>query len=237
MYYPIVIYDPPEDAVYYDYSMYEGLWLSDEDNLYPDQYLQFDANGNWTIFSGGEEIDNGYLWYDETEKATYVCSILGGAIDGGSIEVDGDRINITGCGNFNYIDGRGGKWQGDGGSNWDGENRENIDGTTTDFSMYEGLWQSDDVNLFPGAYLQIDAQGSWTLTSDGEEIDNGYLKYEADEGEIYVYSSRGGFVDQSLIRIEGSKLNISVCGYFNYLDGRGGQWQGDGGSNWDGEER
>ena len=39
------------------------------------------------------------------------------------------------------------------------------------------------------------------------------------------------------IRIEGGKLNISVCGCFNYLDGRGGEWQGGGGSNRDGEER
>ena len=25
---------PPEDAVYYDYSKYEGLWLSADNNLY-----------------------------------------------------------------------------------------------------------------------------------------------------------------------------------------------------------
>lgn len=32
-------------------------------------------------------------------------------------------------------------------------------------------------------------------------------------------------------------LYISTCGYFNYLDGRGGQWQGDAGSNRDCEGR
>lgn len=38
--------EPPEDAVYYDYSMYEGLWLSDEENLYPDTYILFTEQGS-----------------------------------------------------------------------------------------------------------------------------------------------------------------------------------------------
>ena len=145
--------------------------------------------------------------------------------------MDGDdRLYISTCGYFNYLDGRGGVWQGDGGSNWDGEKR-------VDYSIFEGLWLSDEVNLYPDTYIQLDAEGNFTLFSGGEEIDNGYLKYEAGEGEIYTYSARGGAIDGGIIQIEGDQLNISTCGYFNYLDGRGGVWQGDGGSNWDGEGR
>ena len=70
---------------------------------------------------------NGYLWYDTEENLIYVTSYRGGAIDGGYISVEGDRLNISSCGYFNYIDGRGGQWQGGGsGSNWDGEDREAI---------------------------------------------------------------------------------------------------------------
>lgn len=223
-YKPIVIYDPPGDAVYYDYSMYEGLWQSDEDNMYADAYIQFDANGNWKLSSGGEEIDNGYLRYDAEENLTYVYSIPGGAIDGGNIQMDGDQLYITTCGYFNYLDGRGGQWKGNSGGNRDDENR-------VDFSIYEGLWQSDEVNLYPDAYLQFDAEGNWKLYSNGETIDEGYLKYDSDEDEIYAYSKRGGAIDGGIISMEGDQLNISTCGYFNYLDGRGGQWQGDSGGN------
>lgn len=223
-YKPIVIYDPPGDAVYYDYSMYEGLWQSDEDNMYADAYIQFDANGNWKLSSGGEEIDNGYLRYDAEENLTYVYSIPGGAIDGGNIQMDGDQLYITTCGYFNYLDGRGGQWKGNSGGNRDDEN-------CVDFSIYEGLWQSDEVNLYPDAYLQFDAEGNWKLYSNGETIDEGYLKYDSDEDEIYAYSKRGGAIDGGIISMEGDQLNISTCGYFNYLDGRGGQWQGDSGGN------
>lgn len=82
-YNPIVVINPPEDAVI-DFSIYEGLWQSDEENLYPDTYLQFDAEGNWELSSGGEEIDNGNLGYVSEEGLTYVYSSRDGAIDGGS---------------------------------------------------------------------------------------------------------------------------------------------------------
>ncbi|MGN0375416.1 MAG: hypothetical protein ACI4EN_07945 [Butyrivibrio sp.] len=121
-YNPIVVIDPPEDTVY-DFSMYEGLWQSDEENLYPDTYLQFDAEGNWQLYSDGDEIDNGYLWYETEDGLTYSHSSLGGAMDEGFVRIEGDRLNISTCGYFNYLDGRGGQWEGAGGGNWDGENR------------------------------------------------------------------------------------------------------------------
>lgn len=117
-----VIMDPPDDAVY-DLSMYEGLWQSDRVNLYENAYLQFDAKGNFTLYSADGEIDKGYLWYDEAEELVFTNSEQGGAIDDGIIGMEGDLLNISTCGYFKYLDGRGGEWQGDGGSNWDDEGR------------------------------------------------------------------------------------------------------------------
>lgn len=235
-YSPVVIYDPPEDAEYYDYSMYEGLWLSNENNLYADTYIQFSAEGSWELTYNGETTDEGYIWYDSEENLTYVTSPQGGAIDGGYITVDGDCLNISTCGDFTYIDGRNGQWEGgDGGSNWDDEDREAIE---SDFSLYEGLWLSDEESLYPDTYLQFDAEGNFQLIYNGETTDEGYLKYDADEGEIYIYSNRGGAIDGGIARMsEVGLINISTIGDFNYLDGNGGQWQGDGGSNWDDEDR
>ena len=226
--------DPPEDAVYYDYSMYEGLWLSDDNNLYPDTYILFTEQGSWQLTKDGDTIDEGYIWYEESDGniATHVTSILGGAIDDGYITIDGDRINITTCGDFNYLDGRNGEWQGDYGSSWSGN-------SFVDFSVFEGLWFSTEDNLYPDTYLQLDAHGKWTLTKDGEETDNGYLQYNDEEVKIFAYSNQGGAIDGGCLSMDGDDLlHISTCGDFNYLDGRGGQWEGgDGGSNWDDEDR
>ena len=219
-----------------DFSVFEGLWFSTEDNLYPDTYLQLDAHGNWTLTKDGEETDNGYLQYNDEEVKIFAYSNLGGAIDGGYLSMDGDdRLYISTCGYFNYLDGRNGEWEGGSGSNWDGEDRSAIE---SDFSLYEGLWLSDENNLYPGQYLQFDSKGNWELYFDGEKIDEGYLKYDADEGEVYIYSIRGGAIDGGIARMsEVDRINISTSGSYNYLDGRGGQWQGDGSSNWDDENR
>lgn len=219
-----------------DFSVFEGLWFSTEDNLYPDTYLQLDAYGNWTLTKDGEDTDNGYLQHNDEEVKIYAYSNLGGAIDGGYLSMDGDdRLYISTCGYFNYLDGRNGEWEGGSGSNWDGEDRSAIE---SDFSLYEGLWLSDENNLYPGQYLQFDSKGNWELYSDGEKIDEGYLKYDADEGEVYIYSIRGGAIDGGIARMsEVDRINISTSGSYNYLDGRGGQWQGDGSSNWNDENR
>lgn len=225
--------EPPEDAVYYDYSMYEGLWLSDDNNMYPDTYILFTKQGSWQLTKDGDTIDEGYIWYEESDGniTTHVTSILGGAIDDGYITIDGDRINITTCGDFNYLDGRNGEWQGDYGSSWSGN-------SFVDFSVFEGLWLSTEDNLYPDTYLQLDSHGKWTLTKDGEETDNGYLQYNDEEVKIYAYSNLGGAIDGGYLSMDGDdRLYISTCGYFNYLDGRNGEWEGGSGSNWDGEDR
>lgn len=100
-----------------------------------------------------------------------------------------------------------------------------------DYSMYEGRWQSDEENLYDNTYLQFDADGNWQLYSDNEVIDEGYLRYDAEEDVTYVRGYRNSTVADGFIKMEGDRLNISTCGYFNYLDGRGGQWHADGGGD------
>lgn len=211
--------EPPEDAEYSDYSMYEGLWLSNDNNLYPDTYILFTKQGSWQLTKDGDTIDEGYIWYEESDGniTTHVTSELGGAIDGGYITINGDFMNITTCGDFNYLDGRNGEWQSDYGNSWTGNG-------FADFSVFEGLWFSTEDNLYHDTYLQLDAYGNWTLTKDGEETDNGYLRYNDEEVKIYAYSNLGGAIDGGYLSMDGDDhLYISTCGHFKYIDGRGGQ--------------
>ncbi len=43
-----------------DFSMYEGLWKGDANNQFDEAYIEFDADGFWQLYSGGDAIDDGY---------------------------------------------------------------------------------------------------------------------------------------------------------------------------------
>ncbi|MCI6886385.1 MAG: hypothetical protein MR868_03910 [Lachnospiraceae bacterium] len=101
--------------------------------------------------------------------------------------------------------------------------------------LYEGLWLSEVTDQYD--YLEIDADGNWQLFSDGYVLDEGYLWYDPEWDTTFVYSTLDGFMDGGCIELEGDQIYIDICGYFDYPDGRNGQWQGAGGSNWDGEYR
>lgn len=103
-YYPIVIYDPLEGAANCDYSMYEGLWLSDADNVYENTYLQFDDIGGWQLYVDNEVIDEGYLQYDEEESLIYARGYRNSAVADGFIRMEDDRLNISTCGYFSCVD-------------------------------------------------------------------------------------------------------------------------------------
>lgn len=92
-----VIDDPPAD----DFSVYEGVWISDEDNMYDDKYIIIDREGNWQLCSGVDVIDEGYLYVLEGD-GIYVYSYESGAIDGGRIETEGERLYISTAGYFNF---------------------------------------------------------------------------------------------------------------------------------------
>ena len=62
-----------EDTVN-DFSGFEGIWLGEADNDYDS--MEFDAEGNWTLYLSGEVVDDGYLRYEPEWEAIYAYSNL-----------------------------------------------------------------------------------------------------------------------------------------------------------------
>ena len=48
-------------------------------------------------------IDDGYLWYVQEEDTTYIYGYQVGTIDGGQVELEGERLNITTIGYFSHL--------------------------------------------------------------------------------------------------------------------------------------
>ena len=62
-----------EDTVN-DFSDFEGIWLGEANNDY--DYMEFDSDGNWTLYLSGEAVDGGYLRYEPEWGAIYAYSDL-----------------------------------------------------------------------------------------------------------------------------------------------------------------
>lgn len=62
-----------EDTVN-DFSDFEGIWLGEANNDY--DYMEFDSDGNWTLYLSGEAVDGGYLRYEPEWEAIYAYSDL-----------------------------------------------------------------------------------------------------------------------------------------------------------------
>ena len=90
------------------------------------------------------------------------------------------------------------------------------------------------------------------LWFNGDVIDEGDLLYFEEQGyAVYIRSKLGSAINgggtcvessglcfsDDAVGLDGGQLYFSDYGYFNYLDGRDGQWHGDGGGNWDEEYR
>lgn len=167
------INDPDDDAA--DFSVYEGTWLGDADDTQSVTYIEFNGEGIWQLYSDGESIDQGYLWYDSEDDAVYIHSDLGGAADGGRVELEGDRLYITTLGYFTHI-----------------VSEEDQD--YTDFSAYEGTWYLDE-DSSAEAYVIIDGDGSWSYCrrAAGEdaatEIDRGTLSDSGEADILYADSA------------------------------------------------
>lgn len=197
-YHSIVVRDPPTDDEFSEFGIYEGLWLSDEDNQYDGMYIEFDREGNWQLYSGGDVIDQGYLYILEGDvlegDGTYICSYQGGAIEGGYVEVEGDRLYIDTVGYFDYLDGRDGQWQGAGGGNWDNEYRVDSEVYHRDISEFEGAWYYDN-DLSATTYIIIDNDGNWSYCqrtpgdAEGTVINRGIFTYSPDESGTYYAES------------------------------------------------
>lgn len=63
--------DLNEDTVN-DFSGFEGIWLGEANNDY--DYMEFDSEGNWTLYLSREVMDEGYLRYEPEWEAIYAYS-------------------------------------------------------------------------------------------------------------------------------------------------------------------
>ena len=213
---PIVIYGPSYDDTVNEAGLYEGIWLGDVDNQY--DYIEFDADGNWQLYSGDDAIDDGYLWYDAESDTTYIYSYQSSAIDGGYVEAEGDRLYITTLGYFNYGDGMENYWYEDGGGDHDGgslwndppaeddEPDRNNSGKGNEYcswnaelhqpkvTEFEGAWYCDG-DLSADTCIIIDGDGNWSFyervvgDAEGTEMDCGTFSYSTDEGSVYYADS------------------------------------------------
>ena len=99
-----------EDTVN-DFSGFEGIWLGEADNDYDS--MEFDAEGNWTLYLSGEVVDDGYLRYEPEWEAIYAYS---SSDDSGSlITMEEGQLYSAAYGYFNYGEGMEYLWYEDGG--------------------------------------------------------------------------------------------------------------------------
>lgn len=83
--------------------MYEGVWLGDADNLYDDIYIEFNREGYWRLYLSGEMADEGFLLYAPVRDYVYVDGVQDSTIEGGRVELEGDRLYITTLGYFRHL--------------------------------------------------------------------------------------------------------------------------------------
>ncbi|KMW10083.1 hypothetical protein HMPREF9470_05596 [[Clostridium] citroniae WAL-19142] len=191
-YHSIVVRYPDEEPEKpeYDFSMYEGLWKGDADagSKYDcdEAYLEFDAYGYWELYSGGDWIDAGYLWYEPDWDATYIyChqgGSIGGTINGSRVELESDQLSISDCGCFS---------------------REDAQTYHLASSVLQGTWYLDN-DCSMESYIVINGYGNWSLcqrkpgSSETEEIDHGTFSFETDGPNIFSADSH---VSETSLRV------------------------------------
>lgn len=97
--------------------------------------------------------------------------------------------------------------------------------TVNDFSDYEGIWLGESNNDYD--YLEIDAEGNWSLYLNDDVVADGYLQYEPEWEGIYAYNYQDGSGGRFVLEDNG-QLYITTYGYFNYGDGMENIWYDDG---------
>lgn len=102
---------------------------------------------------------------------------------------------------------------------------DTVDG---DFRVYEGIWLAEANNEYD--YLEIAADGSWSLYLGGDVVADGYLQYEPEWESIYAYNYQDGSGGRFALE-DGGQLYISTYGYFSYGEGMEYLWYEDGGRN------
>ena len=174
--------DLNEDTVN-DFSGFEGIWLGEANNDY--DYMEFDSEGNWTLYLSGEVMDEGYLRYEPEWEAIYAYS---NRDDSGSrIAMEEGQLYSAAYGYFNPGEGMEYLWYKDGGEFTEddepvayvengsgGSGNQNAhpdsywswdsDLCQRNVSEFEGVWYYDG-DLSAEMYVVIDGNGDWSITS------------------------------------------------------------------------
>ena len=183
--------DLTEDTVN-DFSGFEGIWLGEADNDYDS--MEFDAEGNWTLYLSGEVVDDGYLRYEPEWEAIYAYS---SSDDSGSlITMEEGQLYSAAYGYFNYGDGMEYLWYEDGGSpdgNPDSYWSWDSDLCQRNVSEFKGIWYYDG-DLSSETYIVIDGNGNWSYYQrvpgvEPAEMDCGVFTYSMDEVSTYYADS------------------------------------------------
>ena len=200
-----------EDTVN-DFSDFEGIWLGEANNDY--DYMEFDSDGNWTLYLSGEAVDGGYLRYEPEWEAIYAYSDLDDS--GSRIAMEDGQLYCAAYGYFNPGEGMEYLWYEDGGrlteddapifsedevSDWNG--RLNGDANSywswdsdlcqRNVSEFKGIWYYDG-DLSAETYIVIDGRGNWSFYqrapgAESAEMDCGTFSYSTDEASTYYVDS------------------------------------------------
>lgn len=203
--------DLNEDTVN-DFSGFEGIWLGEANNDY--DYMEFDSEGNWTLYLSGEVMDEEYLRYEPEWEAIYAYS---NRDDSGSrIAMEEGQLYSAAYGYFNPGEGMEYLWYKDGGEFTEddepvayvengsgGSGNQNAhpdsywswdsDLCQRNVSEFEGVWYYDG-DLSAEMYVVIDGNGDWsyyqrTPGAEAAEMDHGIFTYSTDETSTYYADS------------------------------------------------
>ena len=200
-----------EDTVN-DFSGFEGIWLGEANNDYDS--MEFDAEGNWTLYLNGEVMDDGYLRYEPEGEAIYASSNLDDS--GSRIDMEDGQLYSAAYGYFNYGEGMEYLWHEDSGrlteddepdpsgddvSDWNGRLDGNPDSYWSwdsdlcqrNVSEFKGIWYYDG-DLSAETYIVIDGNGNWSYYqrapgAEAAEMDYGTFSYSTDEVSTYYADS------------------------------------------------
>jgi len=200
-----------EDTVN-DFSGFEGIWLGEANNDYDS--MEFDAEGNWTLYLSGEVMDDGYLRYEPEWEAIYAYSNLDDS--GSRIDMEDGQLYSAAYGYFNYGEGMEYLWHEDSGrlteddepdpsgddvSDWNGRLDGNPDSYWSwdsdlcqrNVSEFKGIWYYDG-DLSAETYIVIDGNGNWSYYqrapgAEAAEMDYGTFSYSTDEVSTYYADS------------------------------------------------
>lgn len=197
--------DLTEDTVN-DFSDFEGIWLGEANNDYDS--IEFDADGNWTLYLCGEAVDEGYLRYEPEWDAVYAYSSRDDS--GSRIAMQDGQLYTAAYGYFNPGEGMEYLWYEDGSQRTEDDAEVPDENTSPNsgedsywswdsdlyqrnVSEFEGIWYYDG-DLSAETYIVIDGNGSWSYYqrapgAEPAEMDCGTFSYSADEASTYYADS------------------------------------------------